>query len=187
MPAPHTAFVAGYLVHLLFDQLWVAEVFEPVFGPEQTWATFEERLYLHNALRAYWDASDLTQLSSRTGDRTGDELRAAAPSNWLPFVTDEYLRAWRNLIADQLDPHQPSRTVEVFAERMKVDPRAFAVLVSSPERMQRRVFDRVPAEQLAHYRARALARSAQLLEAYWADVVPGYSPRPEIIQQEKPA
>ncbi len=164
LPAPHTAFVAGYLAHLLFDQLWVAEVFEPIFGPEQTWATFDERLYLHNALRADWDANDLTQLSPLTGD----ELRAAAPSSWLPFVTDEYLRAWRNLIANQLDPDQPSRTVEVFAERMKVDPQAFAALVSSPEEMQRRVFGRMPAEQLAHYRARALARSAQLLEAYWA-------------------
>src|SRR4026209_2015728 len=42
------AFLVGYLAHLVFDQLWVAQIFEPVFGPAQSWADFRERLYLHN-------------------------------------------------------------------------------------------------------------------------------------------
>jgi len=181
MLASRAAFVAGYLAHLMFDQFWIGEIFEPIFGPEQTWATFRERLYLHNALRAYWDANDLAQLPAPTGG----ELRAAAPSSWLPFVTDEHLRAWRNLIADQLYPDQPIRTVEVFAERMKVDAQAFAALISSPAEMQRRVFDRVPSERLAHYRAQALARSARLIEAYWMDVAPPVYSLVEITRQEK--
>ena len=66
LPPAQAAFLAGYLAHLALDQLWVAEIFAPVFGERQTWGTFPERLYLHNALRAYWDAQDLGRLPAVT-------------------------------------------------------------------------------------------------------------------------
>jgi hypothetical protein len=75
LPPEQAGFVAGYLAHLVLDQRWVAEVFEPVFGPRQQWDDFRERLYLHNVLRAHWDAADLARLPPGLPD----ELRAAAP------------------------------------------------------------------------------------------------------------
>ncbi len=164
LPPAQAAFLAGYLAHLEFDVAWVREIFEPVFGPAQRWATFAERVYLHNALRAHWDAADQPALPAGTGTALAD----ARPAAWLPFVEDRHLSTWRDQVAHQLHADGQSATVTVFAERMGVEPAAFHALVSSPEAMQARVFARVPADRLAAYRTAALARTAQLLPTYWA-------------------
>ncbi len=163
LPAAQMAFLAGYLAHLAFDQLWIAEIFAPVFGPEQTWASFGERLYLHNALRAWVDAVDVAQLPAPLGPA----LHTARPEQWLPFVQDDDLARWRDRVADQLAPGAVSHTIAVFAERMNADPHAFAALVNSLGEMDGRVFVHVSREQLARYRTLALAESAQLIRDYW--------------------
>src|SRR5579859_23234 len=162
LPPAQSAFLAGYLAHLIFDQLWIADIFEAFFGAEPTWASFRERLYLHNALRAHWDAADLARLTPVVAVN----LQAAQPSGWLPFVDDRHLHAWRDLIADQLTSGA-GRTVEVFAQRMRADPAAFAALLASPNEMQRRVFSHVRPRALDEYRARAVAASAQTISAFW--------------------
>ncbi len=163
LPAAQAVFLAGYLAHLEFDQWWVRDVFEPVFGPEQTWASFRERLYLHNALRAHWDADDLRAMP----DDIAPALSAAAPRDWLPFVADHDLARWRDFVADQLHAGA-AQTIAVFAQRMKADPDEFAALVGSPDEMGRRVFSHISPSHLARYQARALEASLALLRAYWA-------------------
>src|SRR5215813_4924376 len=121
LPPAQAAFLAGYLAHLLFDQLWIRDIFEPNFGERPAWGDFRERLYLHNVLRASWDADDLARLAPSVAA----VLPAAEPANWLPFVDDHHLRTWRDLLADQLNSGA-GRTVEVFARRMRADPQAFA-------------------------------------------------------------
>lgn len=162
LPPEQAAFVAGYLAHLVLDQRWVAEIFEPVFGPRQPWDDFRERLYLHNVLRAHWDAADLARLAPDLDD----ELRLAAPARWLPFVDDAHLAAWRDLVADQLGPGH-SRTVEVFAQRMGADPRALAALLASPAELERRLYSHIPAGTLERYRANAITAAAEAIGAYW--------------------
>jgi hypothetical protein len=167
LPAAHAAFLAGYLAHLQFDQLWIAEIFAPVFGLEAQWGDFRKRLYLHNALRAHWDAHDLEQLPADIGA----QLHTARPARWLPFVRDEHLAAWRDAVGNQLIPGGAARTVEVFAERMRVDPQVFAALVNSPEAMRAKVFSRISPQQLFAYRARAMSESAQLIRAFWDEAL----------------
>ena len=163
LPPAQAAFMAGYLAHLVFDQLWVRLIFEPVFGPAQGWETFKERLYLHNVLRAHWDALDLARLAPTAAPA----LVAAAPRGWLPFVEDRYLAAWRDLVARQLGEAGGSRTVEVFAERMGADPAAFAALLASPAELERRLFRYLPPSALDEYRAAALAGSVEVIRASW--------------------
>lgn len=158
------AFMAGYLAHLVFDQLWVARIFEPVFGPAQTWESFRERLYLHNVLRAHWDALDRARLAPTAAA----DLATAEPRGWLPFVEDSYLAAWRDLVAGQLAEAGGSRTVEVLAARMQADPAAFAALLASPDELERRLFRRLPPGALDDYRAEALARSGEVIKTYWS-------------------
>lgn len=164
-PAAQAAFLSGYLAHLEFDQQWVRTIFEPVFGQEQTWGTFPERLYLHNALRSYWDFGDLAALP----DETAFALSAARPAAWLPFVADGDLARWRDVIADQLHTGTGAEgTLRVFAERMQVDAASFGALVHSPAAMAERVFSHVAWEEVERYRARALAASVNVLTDYWA-------------------
>jgi hypothetical protein len=163
-PPAQAAFLAGYLAHLVFDQLWVQRIFEPVFGPDQSWGEdFHERLYLHNLLRAHWDALDHQRLQPGVAET----LAAAQPRGWLPFVDDAPLAAWRDRVAEQLGEAGTSRTVEVFAARMRADPTAFAALLASPAELERRLFSRLAAGALDEYRAAALARSLAVIGLYW--------------------
>lgn len=177
LPAAQSAFLAGYLAHLEFDVEWVRAIFEPVFGPAQTWGTFPERIYLHNALRAYWDAEDLKALPAETGPALaqarppGRDAGGERGAGWLPFVTDAHLARWRDQVAEQLHGDGQAATIAVFAERMGVDPEAFRRLVESPAAMNERVFARVPLARLADYRAATLAHTAARLEAYWAGAI----------------
>lgn len=163
LPPAHAAFLAGYLAHLELDQLWIADIFDPVFGPRQTWGNFRERLYLHNVFRAHWDAQDQQRLPASLET----QLRAAQPADWLPFVGDGHLRRWRDLVADQLVPGAAARTVEVFAKRMGADPKAFAALVNSSAEMERRIFARVPPARLAQFCADGLARCVERIQTYF--------------------
>ncbi len=163
LPPAQAAFMAGYLSHLVFDQLWVRLIFEPVFGLAQAWETFAERLYLHNVLRAHWDALDLARLTPPVSV----ELAAAQPQGWLPFVEDRHLAAWRDLVAAQLGEAGASRTVEVFAARMGVDPAAFAALLAHPAELNRRLFSRLAPTSLDDYRAAALTESLALIQRLW--------------------
>jgi len=172
LPPAQAAFLAGYLVHLVFDELWIARVFWPYFGPAAAWgADQRERLYLHNLLRAAWDAADLARLTPPVAAT----LSAAAPAGWLPFVTDQHLAAWRDWVAPQLRPGAASRTVEVFTQRMQADPAAFAALLAAPAELDRRLYAHLPPAVLADYRAAALAASARLLHAYAAGEIAGFT------------
>ncbi|MBL8044899.1 MAG: zinc dependent phospholipase C family protein [Anaerolineales bacterium] len=165
LPAAHAAFISGYLAHLEFDQQWVRAIFEPVFGPDQPWGTFPERLYLHNALRSFWDFGDLALLP----DETASALSAARPAAWLPFVADENLVRWRDLIANQLHTGTGAEeTLRVFAARMQTDAASFGALVHSPDAMAERVFSRVAWADVETYRVQALAASENLLTTYWS-------------------
>jgi len=130
------AFIAGYLSHLALDELWIANVFGPHFGLKAEWGAFRERLLMHNILRTWLDQRD----QGRLNGNLSATLTQVEPRDWLPFVSDDHLRAWRNEIVAELRPGATIRTVEVFAERLRVPPVELRRVLESPGEMQRRVF-----------------------------------------------
>lgn len=161
LPAAQAAFLAGYMAHLLLDELWVREIFSPVFGPKQTWGDWRERLLLHNVLRAWLARRDLPCLR----DGIGALLRQAQPDGWLPFVADADLCRWRDQIADQFEPGTTIRTVEVFAGRARIPDAEFLALLE-PDVLRERIFSRVPLAALDVFQERAVARSHDLIVRY---------------------
>jgi hypothetical protein len=159
----HAAFLTGYISHLLLDEVWVREIFRPIFGPEQTWGDWHERLLLHNVLRAWLDRRDLRQL----GAGLGVLLRGARPDCWLPFASDGDLRRWRDLVAEQFEPGAPVRTVEIFARRSEVPPEEFLALLD-PDVMRARIFTHVAPARLEQFYHQALAETLDLTRRYWA-------------------
>lgn len=162
LSADQVAFLAGYLCHLQADWLWVVKIFEPVFGPACGWSSFSHRLYLHNVLRAYLDQDILPFLSPSIAQ----QLSAAEPIGWLPFVRDIHLRAWRDLLAQQLQPGAVVQTVEVFAARQGISPQAYYRLLTSEEKMDAEVFARLPRENLDIYRKQLIEENIRLLKGY---------------------
>ena len=161
LPVDQAAFLAGYLSHLLLDECWVREVFQPIFGPQQTWGDWRERLLLHNVLRAWLDRRDRHRLQ----DGVGGLLRQAEPRGWLPFVTDVDLCRWRDLVADQLSPGAETRTVEIFARRARIPPAEFQALLE-PRAMEERIFSRVLLTDLDRLRVRAAVHTGDLIVRY---------------------
>lgn len=158
----HAAFIAGYVAHLALDELWIAQVFDPCFGMEAKWETFPERLLIHNVLRTWLDERDQRCLDGRTSDL----LARVEPQEWLPFVRDAGLRAWRDEIAGELAPGAIIRTVDVFAERLHVSPVELHRLLDSPAEMQQRVFARVPPGGVERFYADARAIGVQRVSEY---------------------
>jgi hypothetical protein len=159
LPARWSAFLAGYMCHLQADWLWVKEQFIPVFGPRASWGTFHQRLYYHNVLRAYLDRQILPDLPIDAGAR----LSQVALNHWLPFVTDQSLAEWRDLLAEQLRPGATIQTVEVFSSRQGISAPEYYALLASEERMQREVFEHLPLSRVEGYRAQVLEDNTQLL------------------------
>ena len=161
LPEAHAAFLTGYVSHLLLDEVWVREIF-PIFGPEQTWGDWHERLLLHNVLRTWLDQRDLAQLR----DGVGALLRGARPRRWLPFAADADLRRWRDLVAEQFEPGAPVRTVEIFARRSEVPAEEFVALLD-PDVMRQRIFTHVSPARLERFYHQALAQTLDLTRRYW--------------------
>jgi hypothetical protein len=161
----NAVFIAGYLCHLQADWIWVLDIFQPIFGPDQTWETFTKRLYLHNVLRAYLDVKVLEVLPSDVLT----QLRLTHPAQWLPFVQDKLLVQWRDFLCDQLQPGESIKTVDVFASRQGVDPGEFHSLLRSEEQMELNIFKHLTRLQLDTYRERLVTQNVDLLEDYLND------------------
>jgi hypothetical protein len=163
LPPAQAAFVAGYIAHLLLDELWLDRIFLRHFGGQE-WGTRHERLFLHNVLRTWMDRQDQQRLNGTVAMA----LREAEPRDWLPFVSDQELRAWRDWLAEQLGPGQGVQTAEVFAQRMGVSAQEVEAVLKSPQQMEERVFRHVPREALSAFHETGYTRSVALINRYLA-------------------
>lgn len=160
LPPAQAAFIAGYIAHLLLDELWLESVFQRYFL--QDWGTLRERLYLHNVLRTWLDRQD----QQRLNDSVATALRETEPRGWLPFVSDEYLTAWRDWLAEQLGPGRNVQTAEVFAQRMSVSATEVEAVLRSPQQMEERIFRHIPRSALRSFHDTGYARSVALISGY---------------------
>lgn len=162
IPPDQAAFIAGYICHLQADMLWIKKIFLPYFVKKLKIVKIRRNLYLHNILRTHLDE----QIINALPDEIGNCLQKVIPWNWLPFVEDEHISAWRDLIADQLHPGSKSKTVEVFAKRLGISSKDFTDLLHSKDMMEKEIFALIPQEVLVKYRQELIAKNITLLTAY---------------------
>lgn len=155
------AFIAGYIAHLLVDELWLDMIFLPYFAGQEE-STRQERAFLHNVLRTWMDRQALQRLDSSVLTA----LRQAGPDGWLPFVGDGHLRAWRDWLIEQLGPGRQVQTAEVFAQRMGVSAMAIEALLGSPQQMRERVLSLVPQTALQSFHETGYTRGIALITHY---------------------
>jgi hypothetical protein len=160
LPPPQAAFIAGYIAHLLLDEIWLDDIFRRYFL--QDWGPLRERLFLHNVLRVWIDRRDQRRLNGSVAMA----LREAEPQDWLPFVSDEHLRAWRDWLVEQLSPGQRMQTAEVFAQRMGISAAEMEAVSRSPQQMAERVFCHIPRAALRSFHDTGYERSVVLMNWY---------------------
>lgn len=168
LPPSQAAFIAGYLIHILVDELWLDGVFRPYFlaewpsSPYPYSISWPERSFLHNVLRTWLDRQD----QSRIGRHVGPLLRQVTPRGWLPFVADEHLWAWRDWLAEQLTPGHTVQTAAVFAQRMGIPVAEIEAVLSSATAMEERVFRYVPRRVLHAFHDLSYRQSVALICDY---------------------
>ena len=170
-------FICGYLCHLQADWIWVSEIFEPIFGPRQRWASFSERLYWHNILRAYLDVEVLEDLQV-------DRILGIGPfdsQHWLPIIRDRDLETWWKYLCEQLEPGKSIKTFEVFSARQGIDVLEFQAMLESEEGLQENVFNHISRQQLDDYRTQLVEKNISLLIKYLG---PRIAPDSEAVIQE---
>jgi hypothetical protein len=137
------AFLAGYTAHLAMDELWSIEMVRPHFVAGD-WGDRRLRFLMLHIILIYMDEADYGRLHRWQRD----VLATAAPQEWIPFLNDDTLAEWRDLISAQLPPGK-SQTLEVFGERINVPPAVFRSILDTPAQMQADLWNHVSPDLLA--------------------------------------
>ncbi|MBE2182848.1 MAG: zinc dependent phospholipase C family protein [Anaerolineae bacterium] len=137
------AFIAGYVFHLSIDEIWSVEMIHPYFVMQE-WGTKLERFLALQLLLITMDERDRESLLTVTIG----ELTEAQPSRWLPFIADDLLVKWRDLITLQLLPGGHSQTLEIVCERapttLQLTPGRLRDMLDSPVTMEQKLESHVP-------------------------------------------
>ena len=137
----HRVFLAGYAAHLSTDESWALKMVRPQFG-EREWEDVEPRdkFFALHLILTYMDERDEAGLESWQAEK----LCTCAPGDWLPFMPDDVLCAWRDMIADQIAPGGISQTLNIFSSRLGIDTDFIRKTLDDPDEMNRRLWRHVP-------------------------------------------
>ena len=164
LPAAHAAFLTGYLVHLIWDEVWARDIFIPLYRDGSQWREPLDYHLHHNALRVLLDSDAYSALYGRVDLLAA--LRTVTPYGWLPFAPDQALLAWRDWLVAQLSDAARLQTALVFAERMHVPVEDLAALV---EALRAGAYAQIPdwSACIERYVNCALEESVTTVLRYW--------------------
>src|SRR5687768_6352859 len=158
--AAQRAFLAGYVAHLVMDEIWLLDVVRPNFV-ECEWGQGRQRFLMLNVLLIRMDERDYALLPA--WERSA--LLSAQPSGWVPFVTDDDLRGWRDLVGRQLPPVGSSETLAIIGGRLERTPDDLRAMLDDPAFLERELWANVPPDAVATAEARMVEQARlQMLE-----------------------
>src|SRR5690606_18362033 len=162
MPPAQAMFIAAYSAHLLLDLVWLRQIVVPFFYLPKHLGDRQQRELTHFILLTYLDTIALRALPE-TAEST---LAAAHSQQWVPFIADDILGDWQNMLVEQLAPGAPVKTIEIYAGRLGMSAEAFAANLQDPDWMQAQVFDKIPVAEVQAILQRAIAPSLELITHY---------------------
>lgn len=142
----HLVFLAGYVAHLSTDESWALKMVRPQFG-DREWEGVErhDKFFALHLILTYMDERDEATLEPWQADM----LVKCTPSHWLPFMPDDVLCTWRDLVAEQIAPDGNSQTLTIFSNRLRLAVELIRETLDNPDEMNRRLWQHVPKSLLA--------------------------------------
>ena len=157
-------FLAAYAAHLHYDVVWYKHILLPFFVFSDKWegVARRDRFTIHNVLLAYLNGVSLGRLPN-SAETT---LAQATTTYTLPFLHNDLLNQWHQMIVTQLAPNAPIQTVQIYAERLGITPTEFAAKLHDNIWLQSQLFNRVPLDAIHAIFEQALAESVMLINDY---------------------
>ena len=165
----YIAFLAGYVAHLATDETWTLKMVRPQFW-ERDWLGVDPRdkfLALHLILTVM-DERDEKQLAGWQAE----SLARCEPDGWLPFMSDDVLRGWRDLVARQIRPDGVSETLAIFGRRLERDPAEIRAILDDPALMKRTLWRHVSPDALRAVEQHAYDVTCEQLAVYLTEFMP---------------
>ncbi len=158
------AFVAGYIAHLAMDAVWARDM---LFGHfyHQDWESRDHGFTMLHVLLCALDA----EAEGEWPAHYGPALAHAQPDDWLPFISDEGLAAWRDVIGRQVVPGGHSETVDVLGGRVSIGAAGIRDLLADEGRMAAEIWRRVPRPFIAQVEETMYAAMRQTVTEYWGE------------------
>jgi len=165
----HLAFLAGYVAHLSTDEAWALKMVRPHFAMRE-WVNVErhDKFFALHLLLTHMDERDEALLESWQADM----LAQCIPNQWLPFMPDEVLCQWRDLVAEQIIPDGISQTLTIFGSRLKLDQSFIRETLDTPDTMTNRLWQHIPKALLAEVETQLYAYTRDQLCIYLTEYMP---------------
>lgn len=156
-----SAFVAGYLAHLAVDEVWCEDIIFPYFHTIE-WADTQTRHFIFITLLTIMDIRDYHSLS----ETIYLDIADVEPYQWLLFLPDKAITAWRDIIARQLEPDGSSETLNILGKIVQPGYDGLAALVNSPQKLDTELWSRIPKETAAKAEEKAYQRMLDVVSVY---------------------
>ena len=165
----HLAFLAGYVAHLAADEAWALKMVRPQFwGRDWPGVDRWDKFFALHLILTVMDERDEKLLD----DWQAASLAGCEPDEWLPFMSDETLRGWRDMVALQIMPGGVSQTLSIFGLRLKCDPAAIRAALDDPSRLEALLWRHIPRALLAEVERQAYAFSRDQLAVFLTEFMP---------------
>ena len=92
------AFMAGYITHLVLDEVYIETMFRPFFGVQSPMADDLFGNVLDRALQYEMNRREMED--SETAPHLVDAIGLCTTSNGCTFIEDEFLDRWREVVLD---------------------------------------------------------------------------------------
>jgi hypothetical protein len=165
-------FVAGYMSHLIMDETWLETIVMPgLFIDGQGWGTKHPHWRVYSLLMTYLEYQAEARLKVAAAEvGTMQQITAASPAGWLPFVEDRHLVMWRDHVVEMIVGDGARRTSHAFARSLGLSEDEIEAIVTSEERMAGEIHPVISRELLQHFGTETELRTREMILGYLAGV-----------------
>ncbi len=161
LDAATTAFLAGYLTHLVMDERFIEEVYRPHFGAHSELDKDPRANVLDRALQYEMDRRDredrdaMEEIQSALAESAASEGAPEPPVAGIPFIEDEHLVQWAAVCEDVAgQPPDYSRFRRMMSRHMELagfDDTQIEQWADEPHSLVREAFDIVSEERVDRF------------------------------------
>lgn len=163
------AIVAGYLSHLITDEIWIRDIYHPYFSAASPLAGNPMSNLLDRVLQYELDCQ--TRQDREKMARIQDKLCRWDPEVPLGFLQVSVLRQWQEFICLAASREPSWERFALFAHKFllpqhKVDPARLEEFLHSVPQVLEQLFQYIPLKQIQDFREKAVTGSIKAAKEY---------------------